>query len=75
MTTRKKVKLMTFKEVVKEKSIKVFIFYFLFAKTKEILWIIIALLIWYNLASNLRYTEEKGIEWIPSIKTNIEIKK
>jgi len=64
-----------FKEVIKEKSIIALLGFALRYRMKELLILIVVLLAGYILAANIRYSAEKGFEWIPSVKTNIEIKK
>jgi hypothetical protein len=51
-----------------------FIAFVLRFHTKELFAIIIIVLLGYIVAANLK-CDEKGIQWIPSIKTNIEVKK
>ena len=64
-----------FKEILKDKSIIALVGFVLRYKTKELLFIIIVLLLGYVLAANLKYSKDGGWEWIPYIKTNVEIKK
>jgi len=55
-------------------NIPEFIAYIFKYRMKELLALIIVLMIGYFVASNLQYKDGKW-EWIPSIKTSIEVKK
>lgn len=64
----------TFMEVIKDKSIIGLLGYVIRFKLKELLGLVVILLVWYILSSNISVKDGK-IEWVPSIRTSIEIKK
>jgi hypothetical protein len=44
-------------------------------RMKEFLSLLIILMLGYILASNISYSKKEGLQWIPSVKINVEVKK
>lgn len=72
MTTKKEEEMKAFKEAAAGwKGLVAYCIKYHFWKVASIIFLG---LVWYNVASNLKISDGK-IQWVPSIKTEIEVKK